>query len=39
MYRELNQRGPEAEQLASVRAAVEEMIDQNTPGPIAWHLL
>ena len=39
MYRELNQRGPEAEQLASVRAAVEEMIDQNTPGPIAAYLL
>ena len=39
MYRELNQRGPETEQLASVRAAVEEMIAQNTPGPISWHLL
>jgi len=39
MYRELNQRGPEAEQLASVRAAVQEMIDQNTRGPIPWHLL
>ena len=39
MYRELNHRGPEADQLASVRASVQEMIDQNTPGPIAWYLL
>ena len=38
MYRELNHRGPEADQLASVRA-VQEMTDQNTPGPMSQHLL